>query len=98
MFAPISVSVIGSNQIVAGISGKKVRVLKYTIVTTNAVSVKFNSPNGSDLTGPMPLAANAGVGGAFCPVGLFETVPGDALILNLSNAATVAGHLTYVQV
>ena len=46
----------------------------------------------------VPLAANSGVGGAFCPVGLFETAAGEGLILNLSAAVGVAGHLTYLEV
>ena len=46
----------------------------------------------------MALAANSGIGGAFCPIGLFETAPGDSLVLNLSAAVGVAGHLTYIEV
>jgi hypothetical protein len=46
----------------------------------------------------MTLGANSGAGGAFCPMGLFETIAGDALVLNLPAAVSVAGHLTYVEV
>jgi hypothetical protein len=97
-FASISSSATGDNTIVAAVSGKKLRVLKYTIVASGLIAAKFRSSSGTDLTGPMTLGANSGVGGAFCPVGHFETIAGDALVLNLSAAVSVAGHLTYVEV
>ena len=97
-FASISASAAGDNTLVAAVPGKKLRVLKYTIVTSGSVAAKFRSSSGSDLSGPMTLAANSGVGGAFCPIGLLETIAGDALVLNLSAVVPVAGHLTYVEV
>ena len=97
-FAAISASSVGDNTVVAAVAGKKIRVLKYTILTSGPVAAKFRSASVADLTGSMTLAANSGVGGAFCPVGLFETAAGDALNLNLSGAAGVAGHLTYIEV
>lgn len=97
-FAAISASAAGENLVVAAVAGKKIRVLKYTIVTSGAVAAKFRTSSGADLTGAMALAANSGVGGAFCPVGLLETAVGDALTLNLSTGAGIAGHLTYIEV
>jgi hypothetical protein len=97
-FASISASNSGDTILVASVPGKKLRVLKYTVVSAGAVGLKFRSSSGVDLTGAMPLAANSGVGGAWCPAGLFETVAGDALVLNLSASASVAGHLTYIEV
>ena len=96
-FAALSASSLGDNVTVTGVAGKKIRVLKYTVLAGGTVAVKFRTSTGpTDLTGPMPLAANSGVGGAFCPIGLFETAPGDSLLLNLSAATAVGGHLTYV--
>ena len=40
--------------------------------------------------------ANATAGGAYCPVGIFQTVSGEALDGNLSGTGTVSGELTYV--
>ncbi len=98
-FAPISASASGDNTVVAAVAGKKIRVLKYTILANGTVAVKFRSPSVADLTGLMTLGTNSGVGGAFCPIGLFETAAGDPLIVNLSGGTGgVAGHLTYVQV
>lgn len=97
-FAAINVAAAGDNTVVAAVAGKRVRVLKYTIMSAGTVGAKFRSSSATDLTGPMPLLANSGVGGAFCPVGLFETAPGEALVLNLSVASAVGGHLTYLEV
>ena len=97
-FAAIAASSSGDNTVVAAVAGKKIRVLKYTIVVSGAVTAKFRSSSGIDLTGAMSLAANSGVGGAFCPIGLLETVASDGLVLNLSSAVSVAGHLTYIEV
>ena len=96
-FAALNASTLGDNVTVTGVGGKKIRVLKYTVLASGTVAVKFRTSTGpSDLTGPMSLAANSGVGGAFCPIGLFETASGDNLLLNLSAATAVGGHLTYV--
>lgn len=97
-FASIAASNAGDNTLVSAVSGKKLRVVKYTIVASGAVSAKFRTSSGTDLSGAMSLGANSGVGGAFCPLGLLETIAGDGLVLNLSAATPVAGHLTYVEV
>ena len=55
------------------------------------------------LTGPMPILASGGIattsnflsGGVGSPIGLFKTVQSnDDLILNLSGAANVGGHIS----
>ena len=97
-FAAISAASAGDNTIVAAVAGKRLRVVKYTIVTSGGVSAKFRTASGGDLSGAMALAANSGIGGAYCPVGLLETLAGDGLVLNLSSAVPVAGHLTYIEV
>ncbi len=96
-FASISGNTLGDNLLVAAVAGKRIRVLKYSVVTSGAVALKFRSAT-TDLTGPMSLVANSGVGAAFSPVGQFETAIGEALNLNLSSTALVAGHLTYIEV
>ena len=98
LFALISSSAAGDNVLVAPLAGKKVRVLKYTIVASASTAAKFRSSLGTDLTGPMTLGANSGIGGAFCPIGLFESLVGEGLVLNLSVGVAVSGHLTYVEV
>ncbi len=98
-FAAISASALGDNTLVAAVAGKTIRVLKYTVVASSPVALKFGDGLGTNpITGAMPLAANSGVGGAYCPIGLFQTSAGNALVLNLSTAVPVAGHLTYILV
>ncbi len=97
-FVAISAEAAGDNTLVAAVPGKRLRVLKYTLLSSGFVGVKFRSGATADLTGSMPLAANSGVGGAYCPAGLFETATGDPLVVNLSAGVGIAGHLTYIEV
>jgi hypothetical protein len=96
-FAAIAASASGDNTAVAAVTGKKIRVLAYTVVAAGAVSAKFQSDT-TDLTGALSFAANGGASVAFSPVGHFETASGVALQLNLGSAVAVGGHLVYVEV
>lgn len=96
-FAKIDASSSGDNAIVAAVSGKKIRVLRWGLTAADEVTVKWRSAT-TDKTGPRLLAKYASAGGAYCPTGIFETAAGDALNLNLSAAKTVGGELTYVEV
>lgn len=88
------------------VAGKKIRVVRLTFVCAAAVGVKWQSStsnstgvgSNTDLTPVMSFAANGGVSDAYCPLGLFETVLGEALKLNLNGAQQVSGYLTYVEV
>lgn len=88
------------------VSLKKIRVLTLTLVSAGTVSIKWqsttNNSSGSgsntDLTGLMSLVANTGMADVFSPVGLFETVAGEGLKLNLNAAVQVSGYLTYVEI
>lgn len=102
-FAKIDVSSSGSNTIVSAVTGKKIRVLAYTIIAAGAVTAKWQSAS-TDLSGAMSLAANGGAAPSISilapgnMIGLFETAPGEALNLNLGGAVNVAGHMTYIEV
>jgi hypothetical protein len=96
-FAAISAPNSGNNEVVAAVSGKKIRVLGYVLVASGAVNAKFRSTN-TDKTGLLYLAQNGGVSAPFSPVGHFETAAGEALNLNLSGSVAVGGHLVYVEV
>lgn len=99
LFAKISASASGANTLVAAVASKQIRVLQFTLVTAGAVNVKFQSHvTPTDLTGLMDFSANGGISAPFCPVGLFQTVSGEALDLNLSAAVNVGGWLVYVTV
>ncbi len=94
--APISCSSSGSNTLLAGISGYRIRVLSYVLVVTTAVTAKFQS-NATDLTGALPLGANGGVasGPSNPGSGHFITAAGEALNLTLGGNVAVAGHFAY---
>lgn len=95
-FATIAATASGDTAVVAAVTGKRIRVVSYVFVTDAAISVKFRSAT-TDITGPMPIAANSGVS---CPgqpsSHLFQTVAGAALNINLSGTANVGGHVAYL--
>jgi hypothetical protein len=98
-FAVITASSSGATEVVAAVTSKKIRVLRFSLSANGNVNVKFQSDNTpTDLTGLFYLTQYGGAGAAFCPVGLFETVAGEALDINLSAAVAVGGVLTYVEV
>lgn len=93
----ISTSSSGNTELIAAVTGRKIRVISYVIVCNAAVNVKFQSGS-TDITGLLYFAAN---GGAACTVeglGCFQTAAGEALNINLSGAIAVGGHITYVVV
>ncbi len=93
--AAIDISTATTHEIVAGISGKKIRVMSVFLVCAGAVEVTFEV-NGAD--GPMSFAANGGLVLPHSPGGWFETGSGDALEISLGGAVAVGGSITYVEV
>lgn len=96
-FAVISASSSGDNAVVASVVGKKIRVLRWSASANGTVSIKWRSAT-TDVTGLSYLIQYASAGGAYCPVGIFETASGEALNLNLSGAVAVGGVLTYLEI
>lgn len=98
-FAVITASSSGATTVVAAVGGKRIRVLKWSLSSNGAVNVKWQSHvTPTDITGLHYLTQFASAGGAYCPVGHFQTVSGEALDINLSGAVAVGGELTYVEV
>jgi hypothetical protein len=98
-FASIDIAANGDTTEVALVAGKKIRVLAYRFQSAGAVAVRFKSGASTSLTGAMSTGAAGGGGGAaFNPIGHFETASGEALVINLSAAVQVSGHLVYVEV
>lgn len=99
--APIAASSSGDNTLVAAAAGKAIRVLNYKLSFGGTVNAKFKSGASTDLTGLLYGAAAVNVGseplrwseGRMAP--LLETAAGEALVLNLSGAVAVGGHVTY---
>jgi hypothetical protein len=106
-FAPISQTINSGVVIPAHPSGRqKIRVVSYVLTcevpTGETCTIQWASSTGPTvLTGAMPLVLGVpfAVGdsgwrpGEIC--GLFETLPGDALLLLIVGGFQVAGHLSY---
>lgn len=97
-FAAVSAAASGENTVLAAQSGKRLRVLAYTLVAEGPVAAQWRSGSGAALSGAMALCTNGSLSPAFCPAGLLETGVGEALLLHLSAASGVRGHVTYVEV
>lgn len=99
LYAVIDDALTPDNTIIAAVAGKKIRVLGFFLVAGGTVVARFESDTGGTaLTGQMTLAVNNVVASGFNPLGLFETVAGELLNLELSLAVSVDGALTYVLV
>lgn len=98
-FAAITASASGATTIVAAVGGKRIRVIRWSLSSNGSVNIKWQSHvTPTDLTGLHYLTQYASAGGAYCPQGIFQTVSGEALDINLSGAIAVGGELTYVEV
>ena len=99
LFAAIDTAVSGDNTIVGADSTKKIKVLSYVFVGDGTVSVRWKSGAGTNLSGAMALVVDSGVavGGGNAPGTHweFETAVNANLVLNLSGAVGVRGHLAY---
>jgi len=107
-FAPINTNTMGPNVIVPAKSGMAIQVLSYKRVAAGAVTAQWNSVNTgtsttTNLEGPCSLITGVPevcVAGFVWAGGgrteLFETLPGDELVLTLGGGVQVSGHLEYV--
>jgi len=99
LFAVIVASNSGVTNVVAATSGKKIRVLRWSLTAAAAVNFKWQSHvTPTDLTGLYYTGITGGISEAYCPVGHFQTISGEALDINLSGSVAVGGSLTYVLV
>lgn len=96
-YAVITTSASGATAIVAAVTGKKIRVIAYSVVANAAVNVKWQSGT-TDVTGLKYLAANGGIVQGYNPAGWFQTASAEALNINLSGAVAVGGEVVYVEV
>ncbi len=98
-FVAISAALLGDNTLVALTAGQKIKVLQYTLISAGSVVGTIKSGATTPLTGALPFVANSGIASPFVAPAmghLFETTTGQALVLNLSAAIAVTGHLTYI--
>lgn len=93
----------GNTELVAAVSGAKIRVLGITVTNraSSTVSVKFQSAaNNITGSGPHLLAVD---GGGYArdvqtSAFLWETNAGEALNVNLSGASDVVVDVTYIEI
>lgn len=84
----------GSPTVVAAVPGRTIRLINYTILSSVAQTVKWQS-NTTDLSAGMSLDASGGIA-QDSKDGLLQTQPGEALRLLPSTSGVVTGHITYV--
>lgn len=101
-FKLINETATGDNEIVAAVSGKKIRVLSYVVTGDVAGTFRWESPAGTPISGLMVMTAvgisNGCVEASFNPCGHFETTSGGALSVEMTTASDLQGHLTYILV
>lgn len=85
---------LGSNVLIAALTGQKIKVLGMSIVSASANTISITS-NTTDISADMSLAANGGLVLPFTKEGWFETVAGQALNIDLSAPAQVGVTILY---
>lgn len=98
-YAAVAASSSGATTVVTNpqISGTpKLRVMAANVIANNAVNVKWQTGSGPDLTGFAYLTSNGGYILPYNPLGWFETLPNDDLLVFESGAVSIGGHITYI--
>jgi len=90
--AAFNKSAIADNEVVAAVSGKKIRVLGWQLVVVTANTLTWKS-DAVAISSAYPL--QAGVWEPLLPFQQYETVAGEALNLALSGATQVIGDVWY---
>lgn len=85
----------GQTTLVAGVNGRQISVMSYTIVVDAASTFQVFSSGTSNtaITGPMALAANGGISANDNEV-IYRTQTGESLVVN-NSAGNFAGHVAY---
>lgn len=97
-WAPINAGALGDNTIIAGVSGKKLRVVNLYLTAGLAVALQLKSgPNvkvgAMSLLAATPFVMNMSPG---CWV--VETEAGEAFVINSSVATGLRGGCNYVEI
>jgi hypothetical protein len=99
-FVQINATQDNDNTIVAGVAGKKLRVISYALVVSAAGTITIQDTQTTPAVfAQFPLAANGGVsyaGGLQAPA--FETAAGKGIEINNPVGVDTLGHLTYIEV
>lgn len=92
----IDVSSMGSNEVLAAVTGRQINVLSLAIISKLSNDIKFLSA-ASQIGATMPLGANGGFVLPYNPYGWFNTAEGEALNINLSVATATGVMITYIE-
>lgn len=87
----------GNTQVVAAVTSKSIKVLRYSIRANTAVSGTFRS-NSTAISASFYLTQFAVNNGSYCKYGHYQTASGEALNFNLAATGTVAIEVLYVEV
>lgn len=94
----LAINQTGQSDIVAAQAGKVIVVEGYQLVSSGANSIKFQSVTAggvaTDITGPMPVAANGQLYADSVQMGLCQTNSGEGLRLS-GTAGVIGGHVRY---
>lgn len=95
-FASVDVATAGDNTIVAGVAGRRIQLVHYLLNPQGAVNLFWrDGAGGAALSGTIVFGA-AGFLDTGNAEGLLATSDGNALVLNLSGAVQVSGHISYM--
>lgn len=95
-FARIDATADGDNTIVAAVTGRKIRVLSYSITARGTAPNVVTLKSGASTTkAVLNLADNTGLTYAG-PYPALETDDGDAFVVNVEAGKDATGHLTYI--
>jgi hypothetical protein len=84
----------GDLVVVGGSPGMSVAVNGYIVQSAGAATITWKSGSTAK-SGALPEAAETGVASGWSQDGWFHTAKGDDLILNVSAAVQVSGHVSY---
>lgn len=99
-FAAVDAATSGDNELVAAVTGRKIRVIAGSLTMTGtAVTIRFESgAGGTALTGQMTPTQGSTISLPYSPVGHFQTAISAALNLELGGAQSVDGWIVYQEV
>jgi hypothetical protein len=99
IFASFTLSSSGPTSIVAPVSGKIIRILRYSLSFSATANFNFQShTTTSTVSGIKYGVANIHIETPYCPLGIFQTVVSEGLDGNISASGPVSGDLLYVLV
>jgi len=97
--AAINFSASGDNVVVPAVAGKQIKVYRLKLLCASATALSFkDGVGGTVLEGPMPFSANQGMIEDYTSIDMppwYTTSPGNALVINSSNAVQIGGALDY---